>query len=97
MKNLTIFILFFIIGFIIFNRLFFYKKQDIKNEIRPKTNDCYIFQFKGQNPFKTYRIDTIKILEIKVNYLKYKQNDDFISSDEIDYILKYSIKTDSCN
>ena len=31
-----------------------------------KINDCYTYQFKGQNPFKIYRIDTIKILDIKL-------------------------------
>jgi hypothetical protein len=97
MKKTTLIVLSFIIGLVIFNHLFFNKKPIKKDIVSPKINDCYIYQFKGQNPFKTYRIDTIKILDVKGNYLKYKQNDGFITSDEIDYILKYSIKTDSCN
>jgi hypothetical protein len=97
MKKIIVFLVIPLISISLFILSFNCDEKPVKQNIIPKINDCYMYQFKGNNPFKSYRIDTIKILDVKGNYLKYKQNDGFISSDEIDYIMKYAIKTDSCN
>jgi len=97
MKKVSVFFLSFGISLLIFNH-FFFKTQRLENDKKlPKINDCFIFQLKSKNPFNVYKPDTIRILDIKGDYLKYQKNNWFISSERIDVISDYLVKTDSCN
>ncbi len=109
---LYFFLYLFAIGFILLGAILFHNNKSLNeykpindekllniilNAKQPKIGECYIYHFESKDPFKNYPTDTIKILQVKGEYLKYKYNNGFITSDKIEFIMEYSIKTDSCN
>jgi hypothetical protein len=78
------------------------KKEDLsifnyslEKPINIKKGDC--FQFKSENPFKQYDIDTINILNSKDGFIEYQYQNGFVTSDKITTIQDNLSKIDSCN
>ncbi len=45
-----------------------------------KPNDTLIIEYKNENPFYTLQNDTVKVLQVKGDYVQYMRNNGTISS-----------------
>ena len=60
-------------------------------------NDCYIRTWSEKDPFKADVVDTLLVLDIKRNYIKYRYNSGSVFTGKLNYFKQDAIKTDSCD
>lgn len=68
------------IGFLLYQLIAHTNKAQIEKSACIKPNDTLLIEYKNENPFEYLPNDTVKVLQLKGDYVQYMRKDGTISS-----------------
>lgn len=69
-----------LVGFFIYQLIAHTNNARAERNVSIKPNDTILIEYKNENPFDTLQNDTVKVLQVKGDYVQFMRKDSTISS-----------------
>ena len=69
-----------LVGFFIYQLIAHTNKAQLEKSVSIKPNDTLLIEYKNENPFDTLSNDTVKVLQVKGDYVQFMRKSGTISS-----------------